>query len=173
MPDHIPEEAKNFKLLGHDPSAAWGGGSIVEINQGFAYVGAVGSASYNGPEGFTVHDVRDPRKPRKVAEVKSPPGVHSHKLRVVDGDHRAQHPRFALSGLHPVALPLVAPLEFIEALAQLGLARYRVHTHGLEASEVAARPDNGKRDECHHAEEWCERRDSNWRVCRFRHFRST
>ena len=69
----IPEEAKNFKLLGHDPSAAWGGGSIVEVHKGFAYVGAVGSASYNGPEGFTVHDVRDPRKPRKVAEVKSPP----------------------------------------------------------------------------------------------------
>ncbi len=44
------------------------------------------AASYNGPEGFTVHDVRDPRKPKKVAEVKSPPGVHSHKLRVVDGD---------------------------------------------------------------------------------------
>ena len=86
MADHIPEEAKNFKLLGHDSSAAWGGGSIVEINKGFAYVGAVGSASYNGPEGFTVHDVRDPRKPKKVAEVKSPPGVHSHKLRVVDGD---------------------------------------------------------------------------------------
>jgi hypothetical protein len=59
MADRIPEEAKNFKLLGHDSSAAWGGGSIVEINKGFAYVGAVGSASYNGPEGFTVHDVRD------------------------------------------------------------------------------------------------------------------
>ena len=38
----IPEEAKNFKLLGHDASAAWGGGSIVEIHKGFAYVGAVG-----------------------------------------------------------------------------------------------------------------------------------
>ena len=86
MPDHIPEEAKNFKLLGHDSSAALGGGSIVEIHKGFAYVGAVGSASFNGPEGFTVHDVRDPRNPKKVAEVKSPPGVHSHKLRVVDGD---------------------------------------------------------------------------------------
>jgi hypothetical protein len=67
MTDRIPEEAKNFKLLGHDPSAAWGGGSIVEIHKGFAYVGAVGSASFNGPEGFTVHDVRDPRKPKKVA----------------------------------------------------------------------------------------------------------
>src|SRR6478672_10377394 len=74
MADHIPEEAKNFKLLGHDASAAWGGGSIVEYNKGFVYVGAVGSASYNGPEGFTVHDVRDPNNPKKVAEVRSPPG---------------------------------------------------------------------------------------------------
>src|SRR4029079_1053770 len=82
----FPEEAKNFTLLGHDPSAAWGGGSIVEINKGFAYVGAGGSSRFNRAESFTVHDVRDPRKPRKVAEVKSPPGVHSHKLRVVDGD---------------------------------------------------------------------------------------
>ncbi len=86
MAARIPEEAKNFRLLGHDPSAAWGGGSIVEISKGFAYVGGVGSSSFNGPEGFTVHDVRDPRKPRKVAEVKAPPGVHCHKLRVVDGD---------------------------------------------------------------------------------------
>ena len=29
-----PAEAKNFKLLGHDPSAAWGGGSLVEIKNG-------------------------------------------------------------------------------------------------------------------------------------------
>jgi len=86
MPERIPEEARNFRLLGHDPSAAWGGGSIVEVHKGFAYVGAVGGSSYNGPEGFTVHDVRDPRKPRKVAEVKAPAGAHCHKLRVVDGD---------------------------------------------------------------------------------------
>ncbi len=86
MAEHIPEEAKNFKLVGHDSSAAWGGGSIVEYNKGFVYVGAVGKSSYNGPEGFTVHDVRDPKNPKKVAEVKAPPGVHCHKLRVVDGD---------------------------------------------------------------------------------------
>ena len=86
MSVRFPEEARGFKLLGHDPSAAWGGGSIVEVHKGYAYVGAVGGSSYNGPEGFTVHDVRDPRKPRRVCEVKSPPGVHSHKLRVVDDD---------------------------------------------------------------------------------------
>jgi hypothetical protein len=62
-----PEEAKNFRLVGHDPSAAWGGGSLVQIHKGHAYVGAVGGSSFNGPEGFTVHDVRDPRQPKKAA----------------------------------------------------------------------------------------------------------
>jgi hypothetical protein len=82
----FPQESKNFRLLGHDPTAAWGCGSLVQVHKGFAYVGSVGTSSGHAPEGFTVHDVRDPCKPRKVAEVKSPPGVHSHKLRVVDGD---------------------------------------------------------------------------------------
>ena len=36
MPVLYPEEAKNFRLLGHDPSAAWGGGSLVEIHKGHA-----------------------------------------------------------------------------------------------------------------------------------------
>ncbi len=80
------EEAKNFRLLGHDRSAAWGGGSLGEVRRGHAYVGAVGGSSYNGREGFTVHDVRDPRNPRKVAEFLAPPGVHMHKLRIVGDD---------------------------------------------------------------------------------------
>ena len=80
------EEAKNFRLLGHDKSAAWGGGSIVEVRKGHAYVGAVGRSSYNGSEGFTVHDVRDPCNPRKVAEFLAPPGIHMHKLRIVGDD---------------------------------------------------------------------------------------
>ena len=80
------EEAENFKLLGHDREAAYGGGSLVEVRNGYAYVGAVGGSSYNGAEGFTAHDVRDPRNPRKVWEFRAPPGVHMHKLRLV-GDH--------------------------------------------------------------------------------------
>ena len=60
MPATTPEEAKNFRLIGHDASAAWGGGSLVQVHKGHAYVGAVGGSSFNGPEGFTVHDVRDP-----------------------------------------------------------------------------------------------------------------
>jgi hypothetical protein len=79
-------EVKNFRLLGQDRSAAWGGGSIVEVKRNHAYVGAVGGAWYTGPEGFTAHDVSDPRNPRKVWEFKAPQGVHMHKLRIV-GDH--------------------------------------------------------------------------------------
>src|SRR6188768_479547 len=97
MADRIPEEAKNFKLLGHDSSAAWGGGSIVEINKGFAYVGAVGSASFNGPEGFTVHDVRDPRNPKKVAEgrafAQAPRGRWRHSLCELRAARRRGRPK--------------------------------------------------------------------------------
>ena len=76
----IEQESKNFRLIGHDPSAAFGCGSLVEIRNGHAYVGSVG---VDGVEGFTVHDVRDPRHPRKVWEFKAPPGIHMHKLRYV------------------------------------------------------------------------------------------
>ena len=76
----IDDESTNFRLIGHDPSAAFGGGSLVEIRNGHAYVGAIG---LDCAEGFTVHDVRDPRKPRKVWEFKAPPGIHMHKLRYV------------------------------------------------------------------------------------------
>jgi hypothetical protein len=79
------EESKNFRLLGHDPSAAWGGGSLVEIHKGFAYVGAVGGNA-GKTHGFTVHDVRDPTRPKKVWEFKAPPKIQMHKLRIVGDD---------------------------------------------------------------------------------------
>jgi hypothetical protein len=86
MSPRFAEESKNFRLLGHDPSAAFGGGSLVEVKNGYAYVGSVGGSSFNAPEGFTVHDVSDPRQPHKVAEFRAPQGVHCHKLRLVGDD---------------------------------------------------------------------------------------
>src|SRR3546814_1650392 len=56
------------------------------VKNGTAYVGAVGGSSYSGTEGVTVHDVSDPRKPRKIAEIMAPPGVHMHKARLVGDD---------------------------------------------------------------------------------------
>ena len=43
----IPEESRNFRLLGHDASAGWGGGSLVEIRNGHAYVGAIDNPPSN------------------------------------------------------------------------------------------------------------------------------
>lgn len=82
MREKRPAEFKNFRLLGHDPSAAWGGGSIVEVRNNHAFVGSVGNSWYTAPEGFTVHDVSNPRAPKKVGEFRAPPGVHMHKLRL-------------------------------------------------------------------------------------------
>ena len=75
-----PQESQNFRLLGHDPSAAFGAGSVVEVARGHAYVGGVG---WEGREGFTAHDVTDPRNPRKVFEFRAPKGIRMHKLRLV------------------------------------------------------------------------------------------
>jgi hypothetical protein len=86
MPAIYPEESKNFRLLGHDPEAAWGCGSLMQVHKGYAYVGSVGQSSGFAPEGFTVTDVRDPQKPRKVGEFRAPPGIHCHKLRIVGED---------------------------------------------------------------------------------------
>jgi hypothetical protein len=86
LPSARGEEATNFRLLGHDASAGWGGGSLVEVKNGHAFVGSVGGSWFTAPEGFTVHDVRDPRAPKKVAEFRAPPGVHMHKLRIVGED---------------------------------------------------------------------------------------
>ena len=80
-----PEEADRFCLLGHDGSAGFGTASQVEISKGYAFVAGAGAYD-GGTEGFTVHDVRDPGKIRKVAEFRSPAGIHSHKLRIVHGD---------------------------------------------------------------------------------------
>src|SRR5258708_25804636 len=86
MAESYPEEIKGFRVLGHDPSAAWGCGSLVQVHKGYAYVGSGGTSSGHAPEGFTAHAGRDPKNPKKVFQLPTPPGVPCHNLRVV-GDH--------------------------------------------------------------------------------------
>lgn len=58
------------------------GGGQVDVVGGYAYIGHM-----DAPDGTTVIDVRDPNKPKIVAEIKIPAdsGLHSHKARVGNG----------------------------------------------------------------------------------------
>ncbi len=51
----------------------------VNVQDGFAYVGHMGQSRV----GTSVVDVSDPRNPRVVAQLETPPGTHSHKVQVV------------------------------------------------------------------------------------------
>lgn len=53
------------------------GGGKVEVENGFAYIGHM-----DPPYGTSVVDVRDPKNPKIVAQIKVPEGIHSHKAAV-------------------------------------------------------------------------------------------
>ena len=56
-----------------------GGGQVV-VERGIAYIGHM-----RNPHGTSIVDVRDPRHPKLLAELKMPPATHSHKVRVGNG----------------------------------------------------------------------------------------
>ena len=62
-----------------------GGGQVV-VSGTTAFV-----AHMKAPHGTTIVDVSDPARPRKLAEVTIPAGVHSHKVRAVDGVMLVNH----------------------------------------------------------------------------------
>jgi hypothetical protein len=72
-----------------------GGGQIV-VDKGIAYVGHMAS-----PHGTSIVDVRDPKNPRRLAELSIPPGTHSHKVRVSDGVMVVNHEAFPSQGAPP------------------------------------------------------------------------
>ena len=53
-----------------------GSGQVV-VENGFAYLGHM-----RAPNGTTIVDVRDPKRPKELARIAMPPGTHSHKVRV-------------------------------------------------------------------------------------------
>jgi len=82
------------------------------VERGAAYIGHMRS-----PDGTSIVDVRDPRRPRVVATLGMSPGTHSHKVRVHAGvmlvnhelnpaDERAVPPDFAPGfGVYDVSNP--------------------------------------------------------------------
>jgi hypothetical protein len=71
------ETAHNVRRVGHLDIA--GGGQVVIDNRGYAYIGHM-----KPPHGTTIIDVRDPKSPKVVAEVRLENDLsHTHKVRVV------------------------------------------------------------------------------------------
>ena len=66
--------SKNIKQVGRIDLP--GGGQIV-VENGYGYVGHV-----EPPHGTSILDVKDPKRPRIVAQLQVPEGIHSHKVQV-------------------------------------------------------------------------------------------
>lgn len=64
-----PDYAKNMKLIGHSDQGGRPDGVQIMVNKGHAYVGHMFS------KGFSVIDVRDPRKPKPVKYMPAPPNT--------------------------------------------------------------------------------------------------
>ena len=92
-----PTYAKNMKILGHsDQGAGRADGVQIMVNRGHAYIGHIFS------KGFSVVDVRDPRKMKPVNYIPSPPNswslhLQSHKdlLLVVNAKDMFAQPELA------------------------------------------------------------------------------
>ncbi|MFQ5692121.1 MAG: LVIVD repeat-containing protein, partial [Nitrospinota bacterium] len=69
--------SRNVRLVGRTDLP--GGGQVV-VQDGVAYVGHM-----DPPDGTTLLDVSDPRRPRVLSRIQVPPDTHSHKVRVRDG----------------------------------------------------------------------------------------
>lgn len=64
-----PDYAKNMTLIGHSDQGGRPDGVQLMVNKGFAYVGHMFS------KGFSVIDVRDPRKPGQTSYIAAPPNT--------------------------------------------------------------------------------------------------
>src|SRR5882672_6649668 len=70
--------ARNISLVGYSDQGSRPDGVQVIVHRGFAYVGHMFS------DGFSVLDVRSPRKPEAVAFVPMPKNTRSHHIQVAD-----------------------------------------------------------------------------------------
>jgi hypothetical protein len=75
---HQPDSAKNISFVAYSDQGGRPDGVQVIVHKGFAYVGHMFS------DGFSVIDVRDPRKPKPVAFVPMPKNTRSHHIQVAE-----------------------------------------------------------------------------------------
>ena len=73
-------DALQLRLVSQTDLNGHGDCMHINLKDGFAFVGHMGESRV----GTSVVDVSDPRRPRVVAQLETPPGTHSHKVQVVD-----------------------------------------------------------------------------------------
>ena len=73
-----PTYAQNMRIIGHTDQNGRGDGQQIIVHRGYAYLGHVCS------RGFSVVDVRDPKKPKTVNYIENPPNTWSIHLQVHD-----------------------------------------------------------------------------------------
>ena len=86
---------KGIREIGYFDCA---GGGQVMVEGRYAYIGHI-----SGPEGTSIVDVSDPRRPRKVWECDIPKGLHSHKAVAANGILLVNHevdPAVRIPALH-------------------------------------------------------------------------
>ncbi len=77
--EHHADHAHRMRILGHSDQGGFADGVQVMVSKGHAFVGHVFSG------GFSIIDVRDPRRPRFVRRITQPPGTWSQHLQT-NGD---------------------------------------------------------------------------------------
>src|SRR6185437_9898567 len=73
-----PVHARNMRLIGHSDQGGRPDGVQLMVHRGYAYVGHMFS------KGFSVLDVRDPRRPAPVAYIAAPPNTWNIHLQAHD-----------------------------------------------------------------------------------------
>ena len=74
----VPDFSRNMRLIGHSDQGGRADGVQLMVHRGYAYIGHMFS------KGFSVVDVRDPRRPATVAYVPAPPDTWNIHLQTHD-----------------------------------------------------------------------------------------
>ncbi|KLU24573.1 hypothetical protein EOS_19330 [Caballeronia mineralivorans PML1(12)] len=74
----VPDFARNMRLIGHSDQGGRADGVQLMVHRGYAYIGHMFS------KGFSVVDVRDPRRPATVAYMPAPPNTWNIHLQTHD-----------------------------------------------------------------------------------------
>ena len=122
-------QARGSKPVGYFDCA--GGGQVV-VDGTTAYV-----AHMKPPHGTTIVDVSDPAKPRTLAEITLPDGIHSHKVRVAGDVMVVNHERnMTAVGRRADELPRVRK-QLLDALGREPTHAELAEKLGVAAANVA------------------------------------